>query len=250
MKLLSAIAGVALLAVAGVAGALVIARQGGEDGSSPTKPSPTVDLCDARAVPPDQQLWRWMDLVVLLPKVGFAAHPGYIPPEPTRPNGGEGLVTYKFDPSDPSNPNVGASVLIDAETGAIVHSGGPEHGKVMGIALCPFDPATAPWPYNGDPPEPLTNMEPSIRADPGSGIYVSFVTGDGGYSGVTPTPADCDFALSGIEAQNGRSSAFIGKDQRTGSICKNLSNVRPEDLVAFQRFLDRVELCVYQEAAC
>ena len=197
------------------------------------------------------QLWRWMDLTVLLPKEGFRAYPSFIPPELKPPNGGPALDTYKFDPADPSNPNVGASVLIDAETGAVVHTGSPEHGKVLAIAKCPFDPATAPWPYNGGPPPESTTEAPTIRPDPASGMYVNFTTvGDGGYSGEPPTPADCDRVGEAIAVHNWRSSAFIGRDANTGHVCKDIRIVQPDDLVAFQRFLDRVELCEYKDAKC
>ncbi|TMF10352.1 MAG: hypothetical protein E6I38_05460 [Chloroflexi bacterium] len=126
-------------------------------------------------------------------------------------------------------------MLIDAETGAVVHTGSPEHGKVLAIAKCPFDPATAPWPYNGGPPPESTTEAPG---------------GDGGYSGEPPTPTDCDRVGEAIAVHNWRSSAFIGRDANTGHVCKDIRIVQPEDLVAFQRFLDRVELCEYKDAKC
>jgi hypothetical protein len=247
--------GVALLGIAGVAGALVIARVGSED-EPLSKPTPSLAVCDARETPPDQQLWRWMDLAVLLPKEGFGAHPDYIAPEPQRPNGGQGLRTYKFDPSDPSNPNVGASVLIDAETGAIVHTGGPEHGKIIGIALCPLDPATSPWPYNGDPPHDwkvagveLTGKWPYTPPDPGSGMYADFVSATFGCSGDCPW-VECALLFESIGVRNGRSQAFIGMDSVSGAVCKQLTNVHPDDLAAFERFLDRAEQCMLGVVEC
>ena len=68
--------------------------------------------------------------------------------------------------------------------------------------------------------------------------------------GGSATPRECEIIGSGIGVHNWRSSASIGRDANTGSICKDLTMVESEDIPAFQRFLDRVELCEYKSAEC
>ena len=255
-KPLLALAGIGLLATAAAAATLVFATSDNDDQAVRRleTPTPTLHSCDPRATPPDKQLWRWMDLVVLLPKQGFDAHPEFIPPELKPPNGGPGLMTGKYPTGE---GRVGASLLIDAETGAIVYTGGgPEHGKATGIAICPFDPTAAPWPYNGDPPvvprdptQALVSKWAYTPPDPGSGMYAEYSIGAAGCSAACPW-VECQLLFESVSVRNGRSQAFIGMDSVSGAVCKDLSNVDPDDLAAFQRFLDRTGQCMLGNAQC
>ena len=259
-KPLLALAGIALLGTAGVAGALFVAPLGGEEEAvrQAETVTPAAPLLTAG---PGVTLWRWMDVSVLIPDdSGIRAVPDVIYFDDQGTVSREGIRVGKFDPND---SNMFSYALIDAKDGTI-HSKQirEEHHAEMELVLStvtisPFDPATAPWPYNGDPPaagnDPTAELIGPwayVPPDPGSGMYAEFVSGSGASSGEAPPPADCDRAWEGIGVRNGRSSGFIGQDARTGSICKKLWNVHPEDIASFQRFLDRAEGCFYQPAEC
>jgi hypothetical protein len=245
--------GALLLAGLGTAGALYIASLEGEGKAEP-QTHETAMPAAALTPGPDVSLWRWLDVTVLIPDgSGIRAFPDNIYFDPKGLQSRRALALRKDDPTD---SDIHSYVLIDAIDGTIYrrrildeHSAEIEL-VLSTVSVSKFDPVTAPWPYNGDPPEASLTESPSIRPDPATGMYVSFVTGDGGYRGVTPTPVDCDRAWEGIQVNNGRSSAFIGRDARTGSLCKMLTNVQPEDLAAFERFLDRVAFCIYEQAEC
>ena len=261
MKAHFALAGLALLGTASVAGAIVVAPLAGDEEVVFQQDGSVTPAAPPLTPGPGVTLWRWMDVSVLIPdKSGIGASPAVMYFDDHGTISRESLRVGK---SDPDNPDIFSYALIDAKDGTIhgmqIHEAHRAEMELVlnTVTISPIDPATAPWPYNGDPPQesnsPLeasTSEWPSIRPDPGSGMYTDFMIGARGSGGVTPTPADCDFVFEAYAVRNGRSSAYIGKDERTGSICKDLSNVQPEDLAAFQRFLDRVELCFHRPAEC
>jgi hypothetical protein len=259
MKLLSTIAGVALLGVAGVTGALVISRMGGEEETA--RQAETATPSAPLLTPgPGVTLWRWMDVSVLIPDdSGIRASPDVIYFDDQGTVSREGFRFGKFDPED---PNVFSYALIDAKDGTIhrmeIHE---KHRAEMELVLStvsvgPLDPATAPWPYNGDPPGPwndptteLAGPWPYIPPAPGSGMYADFTASAYGCSGTCPW-VECELLFESISVRNGRSHAFIGMDSVSGAVCKHVSNVHPDDLAAFQRFLDRTEQCMLGTAEC
>lgn len=266
VKPLWALAGVALLGTAGFVGALVVASSGGEEeviqqvetatppvgtpAETPTiTPSPAG--CDPNpSPPPGTKLWRWVNVTVLLPdEPGFLAFPETIPAEVKPPEGGLGLNIRAFDPS---NNTIWSSVVIDAQDGSMLREEvRPEHQAAMQeaketAAVCPFDPATAQWPYNG---EPQTSAKREVwfgmsilRPDPATGIIVEISIGSSGGRGEV-SPAECEIAGKSMSVSNGRSTAFVWVDANTESLCKDVSYVKPEDSDAFQRYLSDVMLC-------
>ena len=113
------------------------------------------------------------------------------------------------------------------------------------VNICPFDPAKAPWPYNGEPPQQGTRETwggmSFLRPDTASGIYIELGSGDvGGSSG---EPAECEGGGPGLSVRNARSFAGIWLDARTGRICKNLEHVVLDDVPTFERYLSDIGSC-------
>jgi len=104
------------------------------------------------------------------------------------------------------------------------------------ISVCPFDRATAPWPYNGDPPVLPPKTLGKIRylePDPASGIQVlsSFSCPqvmEGGHGGCS------DF----LNVHSARSEMWI--DAETGEPWSLM--VAEEDRDAFERYLASIQI--------
>ena len=253
IKAVWTLAGVALLGTAGGIWLLVTAPLGSEEVTVQQAETGT-PAAPLLTPGPGVNLWRWMDVSVLIPdEPGMLAWPDTAYFDDGSESRPALLVVRDDDLADSANRSYAS---IDALTGKvhrseILEAHRVEMELVLGtVNVSLFDPATAPWPYNGDPPAALTTETPSIRPDPGAGMYASFSTGDGGYSGTPPPWVECELVLGGISVSNGRSHAFVGLDPVSGAVCKDLSNVLPEDLAAFDRFLEREALCDLQNAGC
>jgi hypothetical protein len=247
VKPLWGLAGVALLGVAGVAGVVIVASSGGGEEVvqqvETATPAAEGDGPPPSLTPgPGVTLWRWMNVSVLIPDgsdITFGPQPIYLDAEGTQSRQG-----VSFGKADPERPDVYSQIVLDAENGTIfseriLDTHRSEMEQVRGtIAVGALDRGTAPWPYNGDPPQDATREAAFgisfIRPDPATGIIVEYVLNS--FSGGGSTPADCEVLADTIGLRNGRSSAFIGLDARTGSLCKDFSEVLPDDAVAFERY--------------
>lgn len=254
IKPLWAVAGVALLGTAGVAGALVVASSGGEEefvqevetatpspagsetltpAASPVielpSPSPVTAGCSASAVPPGVRLCRWGDVAVLIPGDTEIRAIGTFMGQDNRPAleisaGGWGRT------------------VIDAATGAIL-SQEPKgdyaaliDSIVATVTICPFDRSAAPWPYNGDPPSGsrmtigyVSYFEP----DPATGIQV---LGGMGCSASTQGGGCHEF----LDVRSARSSLSINAE--TGEVVEQTKKISAADEGAFERFLAEIQV--------
>jgi hypothetical protein len=254
VKALWGLAGPALLGTAGVAGAVIVGSSGGEDEVVQQVETATPRAEGDRPAPlltpgPGVTLWRWMNVSVLIPDgsaITFGPQPIYLDAGGTQSRQG-----VSFGKSDPEHPDVYSQIILDAENGTIfseqiVDAHGSEMEQVRGtISVGVLDRGTAPWPYNGDPPQDATREGAFgisfIRPDPATGIIVEYVSSS--FAGGVTTPGDCEVLADTIGLRNGRSSAFIGLDARTGSLCKELSSVHGDDLAAFERYSADVRRC-------
>jgi hypothetical protein len=253
------LAGVALLGAAGGVWLLVTAPLGSEEEG--VQQADTVTPAAPRLTPgPGVTLWRWMDVSVLVSNdSGIRATPDVTYFDDQGTISRDSLRIGKADPDD---PDVVSYALIDAKDGTIhamqINEGHRAEMELVlsTVSVSPLDPATAPWPYNGDPPDnwkdptvALTGPWPYIPPDPGSGMYADFVSASFGCSGHCPW-VECALLFQSISVRNGRSQAFIGMDSVSGAVCKQLTTVHPDDLAAFERFLDLTEQCMLGDAEC
>jgi hypothetical protein len=240
--------GLVLAAACGFAACSASEEQTPQQQESPSL-KPAGSPCGAKA-PSGYQLWRWGDVTVTVPDDPTVfVNPEDVSAEAKPPDGGLGLRMGRIDLS---TSDAVWSFLVDAENGAVIFEEGTgaheaEIQQVKAtIAVCPFDASTAPWPYNGEPPTDVSREGWAgltfLRPDPASGISVSFGIGSGGQY-ETATPAECEGPGQAIQVRNGRSSMGIRVDSKTGVLCKNLTNVRPEDVEAFERYLAEVKVC-------
>ncbi len=132
-------------------------------------------------------------------------------------------------------PKFDTGVTINAETGAILEdSTRPQDGAEMDTVLAtltvsPFDPATLPWPYNGEPP-----AVPRVTRG-----RISYIPPDAS-SGISIVPEIAQSTgepYSGIDVSNGRS--ILKVNVRTGAVAILL--MHPDDEEAFNRFIGAVQ---------
>ncbi len=241
----------ALVAIGGSAagGGLYLASRGEtvEEVPPPTgdpQALPTVPPTAPPATPPAGQLWRWVNVTVVIPEGSdvFVSEEG-VPPSIKPPNGGTALrimrVRYVYQPETLTEAELVSSVLIDAENGAILREevlaeDRPAIDQVLQtLTVGPLNPATAPWPYNGEPPSDLARESfgniSFIRPSPDSGLYVYTAIGDPGGG-------------AGIGAKNGRSVALAYVDS-AGRLVTDTTHVLPEDVAVFDGWLTTVKLC-------
>ncbi len=166
---------------------------------------------------------RWVNVTVTIPEgssvIAIQGFPGF------------GVQAIELDPG----PFTITGVAINAETGAILEDNvRPEDRAAMDAVLAtltvsPFDPATLPWPYNGEPP-----AVPRVTRG-----RISYIPPDAS-SGIRIEP---EIALStgepysGIDVSNGRS--IIKVNVRTGAVAILL--MHPDDEEAFNRFIGAVQ---------
>jgi hypothetical protein len=248
IKPLWAVAGVALLGTAGVAGALVVVSSGGEEeviqqvgtttatsgvkptaAINPASPGPTLSPSPTPGRTPGtgETVYRWMNLEMLIPDgSGILAGPGANP------------RTFTIVKRDPEDSSIFSQYVLDAENGAVVEEHILEQHRTemdrvrATLNVSPFDPASAPWPYNGEPTDDLMRENEGgisfIRPKPVTGLYVGGGLRDpGGFF---------------ITLENGRSIAFVGTDAK-GVYSKDTSAVLPEDTSVFDRWLAIVKQC-------
>jgi len=243
----------ACLIVAGgtAGGALIIASPGGEEEAGVEQLQTSTPLATALLTPgPGVTLWRWMSVTLLIPDgSGIGATPDVIYLDD---QGTQSRPVIKVGKADPENPGTFSIVMIDAEDGTvyrreILDQHRTEMELVLAtLAVSEFDPASAPWPYNGDP---LANAQREvwfgisiIRPVPATGIIVESSIGSFVRSGVA-TPRECEVADQALSVWNGRSKAFVWVDASTGALCKDVSHVDPVDFAAFERFLSDAKRC-------
>lgn len=242
-----------LIVAGGTAGgALLIASPGGEEevvqqvetarptpgkAQATAEPNPVIELptpsvqpgCLASPPPPGVKLWRWGDVIVLIP------------------GDGEIRVVGTFDGYD-EHPALEVSAgggwgrtVIDATTGAMITQD-PKGDKAAEIdsvlataSVCPFDGRTAPWPYTGDPPDgprltlgKLSYLEP----DPATGIQV---LGGSECSASTQGGGCHDF----LDVRSARSSMYV--DAEDGRVIEP-AKIVTEEQEAFDRYLATVQV--------
>ena len=182
------------------------------------------------------QLWRWVNVTVVIPEGSDVyANEEHVPTDIKPPDGGSGLrIIRDTNPSD----NSSSSVLIDAETGAILQRDVQPADRaaidevLASLNVAPLDRATAAWPYNGDAPLDL----PREQFANFSFIRLPHDTGLDVYSAIN------DPGGAGIGIKNGRSVATVYLDD-AGKLATDTSAVLPQDMAVFQRWLATVKLC-------
>ena len=257
VKPLWALTGVALLSIAGAAGGVIVASPGGEEEaaqhvSSPTPrvtadveptatvittsaepPTESLATCDsARIAPPNDQVWRWGDVTVTIPKGNGVRVMGDIH------DGRPVLVIFPEADSD-------EWTVIDAATGVlgpIRPDDDPQREKeaeiqqaVATVEVCAFDPAKAQWPYNGEPATPERDTSAGLSylvPDPGTGIQITYAT--------TRCSGDCPGSGESIVAETSRSQ--MGVVLRGGEIVASTSEIDPVDQEAFSRYLQTIQV--------
>lgn len=237
---------VAALAVGGSAagGVVYLASRGGaEEELRPAQAlEPTSGLPAAEVTTPQSlsaspsaqgQLWRWGNVAIVIPPDPhlFVFTSG-LPPD------GAGLGLEILRDTEPGD-NVKSSVLVDADTGAIVRDEVlPEDQAVMdavlqSITVGSLDRRIAPWPYENALPADAVRETAAdvsfIRPVPASGIHVYGGLGDpGGYFvGIT----------------NGRSTLVIDAELNGGVFSADFTHVLPEDREAFERWVSQIKVC-------
>jgi len=193
-------------------------------------PSPSLAACDPNPPAPlGTKLWRWGDLTIIVPDEIQVQ--GDLFALDVQPN----LILFPREVS-------GAQTHIDARTGAVVrHDPKGYYEPVIQAALAtisirPFDPTTAPWPYNGERgerPRVILGNVSYLEPDPASGIQV--VPGGACGDSTSPGGGGCRGFL-GVGSTRSR----LGIDAGTGEVFRR--DIAPEDEAAFQRFLAEVQL--------
>jgi hypothetical protein len=179
-----------------------------------------------------------VNVTVLVPdKSGIYAGPGVVD-YPGKP------LHFVISIVDPEDSRIASTVVLDSENGAVVEEQVlDEHRKEMDRVLAtlsvgPFERATAPWPYNGEPSPDLVRENAGgisyVRPSPASGLYVGAGIGD---------PC-CPF----IDLRNERSVAFIQFRPVGGTsghsayeTVYDTSGVHEEDKPVFDRWLASIK---------
>jgi len=247
----AAVGGLALLGTAGGIGLLVASSGGEEEVNKQVATPPVVSAAPALTPGPGVTLWRWMNVTVLIPSAsGITAGPNVLYLDAQGTQSRQVLSVGKADTDD---SEIFSYVQIDAQNGMVLSQQILDQHRaeielvLATIAVSPLDAKTAPWPYNGEGPTNAPREAPFgislIRPDPATGIFIDYVySADVGYRGGV-TPAPCEGGSQGIQVRNGRSSAGFWVDAKTGSLCRNLTNVHPDDLAAFERYSADVKRC-------
>jgi hypothetical protein len=191
-KPLWALAGVALLGVAGTATAIVATSGGGEEevvqapsetpaastpadeSSAPTQaPAPSPAACSRPdPLPEGTELWRWADISFLLDtKTGVYPDRGFADKRELPPDGGPMVRFIRDDTSD---------VVIDARTGGVlreqVHEKDAPFINDTLASVCvegPPDLKSLPWPYSDIEPDKPESAAWNLiywEPDPSTGI--------------------------------------------------------------------------------
>jgi hypothetical protein len=238
---------VALALAAGTAGAYFwVTSEGGEEEAAVAEPTPTpTPAAEPSATPsavpteaptpaPEGQLYRWVNVTVVIPEgSGIVAGPDY---GGTVSSGG--TLAFRIDWIDREYPYEASSyVIIDADNGAILSQEVVAERRaaiddvLASLEVSPLDTRTALWPYSDEPSPDLTRGNfggmSFLRPDPSTGLYVSGGIGDPG--GVF------------VDIRNGRSAAFVLL--KDGRLSIEKTEVVPEDVEVFDRWLATVKLC-------
>jgi len=183
-----------------------------------------------------------VNVAVLIPQGSkIEPSPQDAPAEVKPPSGGP-AVQLLLD-ENPSGSSLSA-LLIDAETGAVLRDEvRPEDREafqqvLQTLVVAAIDPATAPWPYNGDPPAAALERLGSIafiRPVPASGIQ--------GYYGVSDS---FDSSTTGgsqeyLRITNGRSTAIV--KLTTAERATANEKISQGDALAFVRYIASIRVC-------
>jgi len=198
-------------------------------------PAPAETATPTPAPAAKGQLWRWVNVTVVKPERPDIFVFRSVLPDGTR--WGVEIMRVR-EPKTVTEAELVSSVLIDAETGAIVREEVlPEDRAAIDevlrtLKVGPLDRATAPWPYSAELPADLPRETAGgmsfLRPDPASGIHLTGGLADPGgeFIGIT----------------NGRSTVVIGLDS-TGSLDVDSAHVVPEDREVLERWASQVKLC-------
>jgi hypothetical protein len=232
-----ALAGVALVGIAGVTGVVIVASQSGEEEavqgletaspSASAAPSPVPSASStatSSSTPPPrtpgegETLWRWANVTIVVP-------------DDSQISVGRGGSLIELGLGDTSYLAINGSdgVVLDDRVQPSDRAAFDEVLKT--IAVASLDPATAPWPYNGEPPPALQKDRAGnliyLHPDPAAGIAVTFGISEGGIG---------EF----IEVSNGRSLMFI--QAKTGELLGG-QRLEPQDEAVFEKYLNSIVTC-------
>ena len=237
-------AGVALLAITGVAGALVVTSSEGEEEvvqqvetATPTggdakdpRNTPTVPAVTTPSQPPGAVKWRWGNVTILVPDT-----PDINVLSQSTPAGGPGIeIIRDTDHRD----NIFSRIVLDATNGNIVINEVRSEDALAVDALLATLSVSSPdrsaaWPYTGDPP-------PAIERK----VY-------GAYSYFSPLP-ETGFHLSGgigdpggefIGLSSVGGAVVVSIDPRTGQLLLEYHVNFEEDRAPLERWVAEVEIC-------
>ena len=155
------------------------------------------------------QLWRWMNVTVVVPEGSIVTVGRGTVPTEVRPEGGAGMDLTIPHGGDPASAS---SIGIDAVTGEIVFDWVKEEDRpaieevLRTLAVSPFDSGVKVWPYQEELPATAQRRVEGgmsyVVPDPASGVRFGGGVGDpGGWF---------------IEISNGRSTVLITRDTQTG----------------------------------
>jgi hypothetical protein len=192
---------------------------------------------------PDSVLWRWLNVTLRVsPASGIRVIRGPAPAPLFPPNGGQ-VLELDIWASD-----TGSSTLIDATNGQLIFENvRPQDRAAFDEVLAslevgpPMQGDARPWPYDSAEPQraKVNDGNTSIRywePDPAAGINVSYGCGIGPVQSGTSHPGSGCF----LRSDNGRSRRSI--DASSGGVIALDDKVLPEDVDAFDRFTESVEL--------
>ncbi len=238
-KPLLALAGLIALGGVGV-GAYVVASPGGEEEAvqQVETATPAVTFVPTPTLPaitpgPGVTLYRWVNVTVLIPDgTGIQAYPNF-----AGARDGD-IVDFSIFKVDPEDSRIISEVLVDAENGVILEESVLDQHRsdidlvLATVSVSPFDPALAPWPYNGEPTPDLVRENKGgisyVLPSPASGLYIGGGIGDPGGAYIT--------------LRNQRSIAFIHLE-RPGGLVFETSAVDEEDKLVFERWLAAIKQC-------
>ena len=240
---------VALALAAGGAGAYFWLTSGGSTEEVVRQPTPTPEASASATVEPagtatpspapEGQLWRWVNVTVVVPKgspvsVGRGMIPSYI-----RPEDGPGM-DLTIDHGNGSVSYVG----IDAVTGEVVIDEVAEEDRptidqvLRTLAVSPFDTAANVWPYSdqlpSDSPRDSWGGLSYVLPDPASGTAITVGISDS-FGGANDGPF--------IEVTNGRSTMQVSLDSQTGALSQQVVVLDTKDSIPFDRYVSTIEIC-------
>ncbi len=233
-----------LAAATGVAAGLYVAvPDGGEEEVLQDLPTATAEATATQAPPVKGQLWRWVNVTVVVPEGSPVTIGRGTIPSGVKGEGGPGLGPVIDHGGE---PEAASYVVIDAVTGEILQDRvAPEDREAIDevlktLAVSPFDTAEKGWPYSVTIPADAERRAEFgmsyVVPDPASGVMVSTGIADGFRD---------DGGSGGpfLEISNGRSTAFVLRDEETNTLSREPVTVSSLDESPFERFISAVKAC-------